>query len=137
MREAVEAHMSSEDPSLVAQKSNRWLPDQELAVYAENWARSGFQGGLNWYRVSTGNIALKDMELFSGKKIDVPSLFISGKQDWGSYQEPGAVESMESGESCTDYRGTVMVEGAGHWVQQEQPKVVVKEVLKFLGGLKG
>lgn len=136
MREAVSLHMSAESSSNVLAKSSRWLPDSELAVYAEEWSRNGFQGGLNWYRVGTTGIAAKDLEMFAGKKILVPSLFIGGKSDWGTYQEPGAVEGMENGKNCKDYRGTIIVDGAGHWVQQEQPEVVVKEVLKFLSGLK-
>jgi pimeloyl-ACP methyl ester carboxylesterase len=73
---------------------------------------------------------MKDVELFAGKKIDVPALFISGKQDWGTYQEPGVVENMA--EVCSQFKGAVLVDGAGHWVQQEQPEKTVGLVLKFL-----
>ena len=107
-----------------------WLPDAELAVYADEYGRTGFQGGLNWYRVQTDPSKLRDLDLFAGKKIEVPCLFVSGTKDWGIFQEPGVVERM--GEHCSDYRGAVMIEDAGHWVQQEQPGKVVSALLDFV-----
>ena len=79
---------------------------------------------------------MKDVELFAGKKIEVPMLFVSGRQDWGTYQEPGVVEKMK--DTCVEgmFRGTEIVEGAGHWVQQEQPERVVEIVSKFLVDIK-
>jgi len=130
MRQAVKISMSAEDPTTVSRLSSRWLNDQDLAVYAQEFGRNGFQGGLNWYRVSTNPSNMKDVELFAGKKIDVPALFISGKQDWGTYQEPGVVEKM--GEVCSQFKGTALVDHAGHWLQQEQPEKTVELVLKFL-----
>lgn len=121
--------------SLMSTESNptattSWLSDPELAIYAQEWMRTGFQGGLNHYRTSTNPSHLRDLDLFAGKKIECPSVFISGKQDWGNYQQPGAIENY--GESCGDFRGVRLVEGAGHWVQQEQPGRVVEELLGFL-----
>lgn len=134
MREAVTLSMKGEDSATVERLSNRWLNDTDLNVYAQEYGRNGFQGGLNWYRVSTNPENMKDVELFAGRKIDVPSMFISGEKDWGMYQEPGVVEKMS--EVCTKFKGVKIVEGAGHWVQQEQPEKVVKLVLKFLGDVK-
>ena len=130
MRQAVKISMSAEDPTTVSRLSSRWLNDQDLAVYAQEFGRNGFQGGLNWYRISTDPSNMKDVELFAGKKIDVPALFISGKQDWGTYQEPGVVEKM--GKVCSQFKGTALVDHAGHWLQQEQPEKTVELVLKFL-----
>jgi pimeloyl-ACP methyl ester carboxylesterase len=76
---------------------------------------------------------MKDLDVFGGapgKKIDVPSLFIAGSKDWAMYQSPGAVESYSN--VCSDFRGTHVVEGAGHWVQQEQPESVAAAVIVFL-----
>jgi hypothetical protein len=112
MREAVSLSMESEDPALVIKLGSRWLPEDELAVYVEEYKRTGFQGGLNWYRVSTNPDHLTDIELFAGKKIDVPCIFISGKKDWGAFKDPGVVEKM--GEVCTKFKGTHYIEGAGH-----------------------
>ena len=134
MPAAVELSMSSEDPATVSKQSARWLNDEELAVYVQQWSQNGFQGGLNWYRVATDPENMKDVEVFAGRKIDVPSLFISGKQDWGTYQEPGAVESMS--EACSQFKGIELIDGAGHWVQQEQPEKVIEIVSKFLRDVK-
>jgi pimeloyl-ACP methyl ester carboxylesterase len=133
MREAVAHDMASEDTITLQKKSSRWLPDAELAVYVNEWARTGFQGGLNWYRVATDPQNQKDVEVFAGKKIEVPYLYIAGKKDWGSYQEPGAIDKMS--DQCIDMRGVKLIEGAGHWVQQEQPEKLVEHLIDFLGGL--
>ena len=78
----------------------RWLPDSELAVYAAEYARTGFQGGLQWYRCGTGGLDTAELQLFSGRTIDVPAMFIAGASDWGTYQTPGAFERMRQA-ACT------------------------------------
>ncbi|RDW62380.1 hypothetical protein BP6252_11813 [Coleophoma cylindrospora] len=134
MREAVAALMSQSDPGEV-EKSPRWLPDAELAVYAQEWARTGFQGGLNWYRVSTApEKYMLDVELFAGRKVVVPCVFVAGKSDWGTYQERGAVEALD--DVCEQFWGTELVDGAGHWVQQEQAEKMVDIAEKFLAKVK-
>ena len=139
MRENVALDMSSEDPATVQKRANRWLPDDELVVYTEEWGRTSFLGGLNWYRLQTQPTIAADMELWSGKKIEVPTVFVAGTADWGTYQEPGAVEAMEEGRSVGKgwYRGTVLVEGAGHWVNQEQPERCVEEIMKVVREVDG
>jgi pimeloyl-ACP methyl ester carboxylesterase len=109
----------------------RWLPDQELAIYAAEYARTGFQGGLNWYRCGTTAAIAAELQLFSGRTIDVPSVFIAGARDWGIHQKPGAIEAMQS-KACTDFRGVHLIAHAGHWVQQEQPDQVARLLLEFL-----
>jgi pimeloyl-ACP methyl ester carboxylesterase len=61
----------------------------------------------------------------------VPSAFISGKQDWGTYQRPGVYEAMQS-KALTNLIGCHLVDGAGHWVQQEQPGEVSRLLVQFL-----
>jgi pimeloyl-ACP methyl ester carboxylesterase len=61
-----------------------------------------------------------ELQTFSGRTIDVPSCFIAGKSDWGVYQKPGDFEKMQNS-VCTRMLGCHLVDGAGHWVQQEQP----------------
>lgn len=134
MRKSVQLSMADENLSSVSKASSRWLPDDELAIYVQEWGRNGVQGGLNWYRVATNPENMKDVELFAGRKIDVPALFISGKQDWGTYQEPGVVEKLDK--ACSQSRGIELVDGAGHWVQQEQPERVIALVSKFLRDVK-
>ena len=128
--------VAKEMPSAAEIAACRWLPDRELAVYAEEYRRNGFQGGLNWYRSRTGGAYDAELQLFSGRTIDVPSLFIAGTSDWGMYQTPGAIERMQ-GTSCTRLLGVHRVEGAGHWVQQEQPEKVAELLLAFLRDQKG
>lgn len=134
MRESVRIAMSNEDPEEVSKMSSRWLPDEDLKVYVEAWKCNGFQGGLNWYRVATDPSKMIDVELFAGRKIDIPLLYIAGKQDWGSYQEPGALENMDK--VCSKLKGIHLVDGAGHWVQQEQPEKVIELVSNFLKQVK-
>ena len=109
----------------------QWLPDTELSVYSAAFARTGFQGPLNWYRCSISDVLNADSKLFSGRTIDVPSCFIAGASDWGIYQKPGAFEAMQQ-TACTQMLGCHLIEGAGHWVQQEQPQAVVDLLLAFL-----
>ena len=111
--------------------SCRWLPDAELAVYVAEFARTGLQGGLQWYRSAIDADHRAQLRLFSGRRIDVPGCFIAGRQDWGVYQVPGAFEAMP-GRSMSDLRACHLVDGAGHWVQQEQPDLVAGHLLDFL-----
>jgi pimeloyl-ACP methyl ester carboxylesterase len=120
-------------PSPAAIAACRWLPEAELAVYSAEFARTGFQGGLNWYRCRTAGSYDAEQQVFAGRSIDVPALFLAGKHDWGAFQTPGALEKMQS-EACSDLRGCHLIEGAGHWLQQEAPSAVVTELLEFLGG---
>lgn len=108
-----------------------WLPDEELQVYSDEYARNGFQGGLQWYRCKTEPRHNADLGVFAGRTIDVPSCFISGKSDWGTYQVPGVFEAMQE-TVCTRMVGCHLVEGAGHWVQQEQAEAVAGLLLDFM-----
>jgi len=109
-----------------------WLTDAELDVYARAFQRTGFQPGLNWYRCMTNpQFSAELSAAVAGKKIGMPSMFIAGASDWGIYQKPGELERMQES-VCTDFRGVHLVDGAGHWVQQEQPQHVVKLLLDFL-----
>ena len=115
-------------------EQNKWLPEDELAVYVAQYARIGFQGGLNWYRcLSDPGRWAKDTRVFFEKKITIPAMFISGGCDWGVYQFPGAVEAMRTKffQHMED-EDFVLVEGAGHWVQQENPDEVLQNLLRFL-----
>ncbi len=127
MAETVAPHMPS--PAEIA--ACAWLPENELRVYSSEYERTGFQGGLQWYRCRTSNAFTPELELFSGRTIDVPSCFIAGKSDWGVYQKPGDLEAMR-GTVCTNMLGCHLIDGAGHWVQQEQPEAVSRLLLGFL-----
>lgn len=133
--QTIEKNMKGEDYS----KTEKWLSPDDLEVYVQEWQRIGFQGALNWYRAQTASTpqSKKDMYLYSGRRIEVPCTFISGKQDWGNYQQPGAFQGYED-EKCIKsgcFKGARLIDHAGHWVQQEQPEATAKEVLHFLRGL--
>ena len=125
------ATVAPDMPSAAAIAACRWLPDAELAVYAQEYGRAGFQGGLHWYRCTLDPAQAAELQLFSGRSIDVPACFIAGTSDWGIHQRPGGFERMQRS-ACTDLRGCHLVDGAGHWVQQEQPEQTVKHLLDFL-----
>jgi pimeloyl-ACP methyl ester carboxylesterase len=126
MAETVAAEM----PTASEIAACRWLPDAELKVYSDEYTRTGFQGGLQGYRGSTGAFTGETL-LFSGRTIDVPSMFIAGKSDWGVYQSPGAFERMQK-TACTRMTGAHLLDGAGHWVQQEQHEEVSRRLVQFL-----
>ena len=130
MAETVAANMPSEREV----RSNSWLPESALAVYAEEYGRTGFQGGLNSYRMGASGIGNAESQLYAGKTIDQPSMFISGSSDWGTYQGPGSFERMQQS-ACTDMRAVHLVDGAGHWVQQEQAEETSRLLLEFLAEL--
>ncbi|QWD67095.1 alpha/beta hydrolase [Polynucleobacter sp. MWH-Aus1W21] len=115
-------------PSTQEIKSCQWLPDHELDFYISEYSRTGFQGGLQGYR---NNPYDKDLAIFAGRKIEVPSTFIGGEKDWGIYQTPGGLETLEN-ELCTHYQGTHLIKNAGHWVQQEQPEETSKLLIEFI-----
>ena len=131
LHETMAETVAKEMPSAAQIAANAWLPDSALAVYSAEYRRNGFQGGLQNYRVGTGRVFESDLELFAGRAIDVPSVFIAGASDWGIYQRPGAIEQMR-GTGCTRMLGCHLVDGAGHWVQQEQPERTVALLLDFL-----
>ncbi|MBL6951103.1 MAG: alpha/beta fold hydrolase [Alphaproteobacteria bacterium] len=109
----------------------QWLTEAELAVYAGEFARTGFQGGLQWYRCRGVDRYNAELEIFSGCTIDVPACFIAGVSDWGVRQVPGALEAMQD-VACTNMLDVHLLDGAGHWVQQEQAAAVSALLLQFL-----
>jgi pimeloyl-ACP methyl ester carboxylesterase len=106
-----------------------WITQPELDVYVEEFTRTGFAGGINWYRNMDPN--WERSAHLAGAKVEVPALFVAGADDpvivaWS----PDRMEGW-----LTDPRGIVLVEGAGHWVQQEKPAAVNDALLAFLGEL--
>ena len=126
------ATVAKEMPSATEIAACRWLTEPELRVYSDEYGRIGFQGGLQWYRCRTEGVGNAELQLFTGRTIDIPSMFVAGKSDWGVYQTPGSFERMQ-GTACTRMVGCHLLDGAGHWVQQEQPERVSELLLGFLG----
>ncbi|KAF9233201.1 Alpha/Beta hydrolase protein [Melanogaster broomeanus] len=105
------------------------------AVYTDAFARTGFQGALNYYRCALAPPPperVDELVALSGRRVSIPAAFIAGARDWGVYQTPGAVEKTK--QLCgMESEDLVLIEGAGHWVQQEAPERVIAELLRFLG----
>lgn len=109
-----------------------WFTGEDLDFYAGEFQRTGFSGGLNWYRVADRNWELG--ERFVGVQVTVPALFIVGRQDPVLRMIPDdALESMRR--RVPRLSGVVMVDDAGHWVQQEQPQRVNETLLRFLSSI--
>lgn len=121
-----------EAPSDAAVAACSWLTEAELAVYSAEYRRTGFQGGLQWYRCRTSGALEAEQQIFAGRTIDVPSWFIAGARDWGIHQVPGALQHMQT-VACTRMLGCHLLDDAGHWVQQEQPEAVSRLLLEALG----
>jgi len=128
MAQTVAPHM----PARAALEACRWLTEAELGVYNAEFSRTGFQGGLQWYRCRTTGRFNAELAAHAGRKIKVPACFIAGSSDWGPFQGAGHPKNIHA-RACADDRGCHFVEGAGHWVQQEQPGEVVRLLLRFLG----
>jgi pimeloyl-ACP methyl ester carboxylesterase len=110
--------------------SSHWLTEPELRVYSEDYERTGFQGGLQWYRGRMNGSLAQDLSLFSGLTIDCPALFMAGRRDWGAHQIPGGLQRMRHA-VFTRMAPPCVVEGAGHWVQQERADIVCENLLDF------
>jgi pimeloyl-ACP methyl ester carboxylesterase len=108
------------EPSAAEVAACRWLTEPELAVYVQEYGRTGFQGGLQTYRVYADPGLNAELRLFSGAAIDVPTLFVGGKRDWAPYVSPGALDLMKT-RATTRLHDVWLIDGAGHWIQQEQP----------------
>jgi pimeloyl-ACP methyl ester carboxylesterase len=125
--ETMAAHM----PTPAEIEACRWLTEDDLQVYSTEYSRTGFQGGLNDYRILIEPRYDAELNAFSGRTIDVPAVFIGGAHDWGVYQSPGALEGMQSG-PFKHLLGVHLVEGAGHSLAEEQPQRVNDILVRFL-----
>jgi pimeloyl-ACP methyl ester carboxylesterase len=127
--------LAAEMPSKAQIAACQWMTEGDLRVYSAEYLRTGFQGGLNSYRTLTSANYSAELNSFSGRTIDVPSLFIGGANDWGVRQSPGALEAMQHG-ACTRLLGVHLVDGAGHSIPEEQPERVNRLLTDFLSQAK-
>jgi pimeloyl-ACP methyl ester carboxylesterase len=118
------AQWAHEDPR--PPRRPAWLTEHDLDVYVEAFERTGFTGGLNWYRNIDRNWELT--EAVAERRVEQPALFLTGELD--------AVRSFMPAEAMhgwvTDLRAEIVVPGAGHWVQQQAPEEVNAALLDFL-----
>lgn len=106
-----------------------WLTDGDLAVYVDAFARAGFRGGLNWYRNVTHN--WEHSADLADAVISQPALFITGSRD--PARNPAAIARLP--EVVPNLRVNEMLEGCGHWTQQERPVEVTQLLQRFLDSL--
>jgi pimeloyl-ACP methyl ester carboxylesterase len=108
-----------------------WLTEEDLEFYVGEFERTGFTGPLNRYRCV--DLDWRDLAAFSRQPITVPSLFVGGELDGPTIWGAGAIARF--GETLPQLRGSHILSGSGHWVQQERPEEVNKLLLEFLAGL--
>jgi len=104
----------------------RWMTEDELRVYVDTFERTGFTGGLNYYRNIDRNWEL--IEPLADRRVEQPALFVTGSRDPVARIAPSEV--MDGW--VTDLRDKVVIEGTGHWVQQQSPDEVNEALLRFL-----
>lgn len=105
-----------------------WLPQADLDHYIDEFTRTGFTGGINWYRNLDRNWALT--EDLAETRVTVPALFIAGGADPVLLMSPPDMDDW-----VTDLRASVLIDGAGHWVQQERPDEVNAPLLEFIASV--
>jgi len=114
-------------------KTTSWLTEKDLDVYAEAFAKTGFRGGLNYYRNLDRNREL--LNCFNGVKVTIPALFMVGDSDVG-LSIPG-MEQIISGMTSLvpNLRQTIFLKECGHWAQQEKSEEVSTAIILFLKSL--
>ncbi len=110
-----------------------WLSQAELDVFTAAFARSGFAGGLNWYRNIDRNWEL--LAPYAGSPVTVPALYMAGDKDL-VVRFPGMMRAIEGLKRDVPLlRETILLPGCGHWTQQERSEEVNSALIRFLGGL--
>lgn len=110
-----------------------WLTEADIDFYTAEFTRTGFRGGLNWYRNIDRNWEL--LAPFDGLPVTVPALFIAGDRD-PVVRFPGMDRHLAAlSAQVPQLRGTVMLPGCGHWTQQERAAEVNAAMIEFLRAL--
>ena len=110
-----------------------WLTENDVDFYAGEFKRSGFRGGLNWYRNIDRNWEL--LAAWSGAKVTVPALYMAGDRDL--VVAFGGMDKLLPAlkQFVPQLRDTIMLPGCGHWTQQERPAEVNSAIIRFLKSL--
>src|SRR5215813_4094543 len=110
-----------------------WLTDADVAFYTGEYARTGFRGGLNWYRNIDRNWEL--LAPYAGALVSVPALYVAGDRDL-VVRFPGMDQLIPNLSKFVPHlRRTVMLPGCGNWTQQERDAEVNVAMLEFLKAL--
>jgi pimeloyl-ACP methyl ester carboxylesterase len=110
-----------------------WLNDADIDIYTAQFTRSGFRGGLNWYRNIDRNWEL--MAPYAGAPITVPALYMAGDLDLVVAFPRMKEVIADLKRFIPELRGSVMLTGCGHWTQQERASEVNAAIIEFLRGL--
>ncbi len=116
----------------IAPKMPSWLTEEDLDFLVEEYTRTGFTGGLNYYRNMDRNWALTPF--LDGAKILQPTLFIAGDRDPVIEFTRGAYDHLAV--NIPNLKKQVLLQGVGHWTQQERPEEVNRLLIEFLQALK-
>ena len=108
-----------------------WLTEDDLQRYVDDFTASGFFGPVSYYRNLDANHAL--VHALGPDRLTMPTCFVAGSKDPVLVMDPTGVERMAA--ALPDFRGATIIEGAGHWVQQEAPAETNGALLAFLGTL--
>ena len=111
----------------------KWLSTQDLQVFVDAFAAGGMRGPINRYRAQ--DIDFNEMADFAGAPVKQPSFFLGGERDSVRVIIPGADLYADPGKACTDFRGSLILPGIGHWVQQEAPSESNEALEGFLRAL--
>src|SRR5450432_275021 len=111
-----------------------WLTAEDVAYYAESFAKGGFRGPLNRYRAQ--DIDVDQLRSYADRKIEQPGIFIAGAHDPARSMIPGVDRYADPVPRFADCRGVHLLDGIGHWVQQEAPSAVNQLILAFLSTLR-
>jgi pimeloyl-ACP methyl ester carboxylesterase len=110
-----------------------WLTETDLDIYTNAFTKSGFRGGLNFYRNLDRNWEL--MAAFNGLQVKIPALYMVGSRDVG-LSIPGMQQIIDDMPTLVPLlRESIVLPDCGHWIQQERPEAVNAALLSFLNSL--
>lgn len=110
-----------------------WLSEEDLKVSVKALEEGGYHGPFHRYRAL--DLDHQELTAYRGKTLDMPTCFIGGERDPVRTFVPGVDAFAAAGMACTDFRGSTIIPGVGHWVQQEAPVETNAALEQFLSGL--
>ena len=106
----------------------KWLTEADLGYFTKEFTRTGFRGGLSWYRAQ--DISWQQTPWLVGRKLEQPALFIAGTDDAVVEFARAGVDNLEK--SVPHLWRKVLLPGVGHWTEQEAPDEVNRHTIEFL-----